>query len=111
MDDEYMRANYSKLFEILETLDIFDNSAKTTNITEDFLTIINFTDYHLYEIDEGNTSSNFILRRSCVNTLIRLSCKFLSLVLVIFLISTISIFILLPTKNNKKRHCFVLFKV
>ena len=62
MDDEDMKNNYSKLFDILDKLDIFDNSAKTTNITEDFLTIINFTDYQLYEIDEGKVSSNFISR-------------------------------------------------
>ena len=61
MDDEYIKNNYSKLYEILETVDIFDNSAKTTNITKNFLTIINFTDYQLYEIDEGKASSDFIL--------------------------------------------------
>ena len=52
--------NYSKLFDILNKLDIFDNSTITTNITEDFLTIINFTDYQLYEINEDGVTSDFI---------------------------------------------------
>ena len=60
MDDEVMQTNYSKLFGILSKLDIFDNSTITTNITEDFLTIINFTDYQLYEINEDGATSNFI---------------------------------------------------
>ena len=61
MDDEGMQANYSKLFDILNKLDIFDNSTITTNLTEDFLSIINFTDYQLYEINENGVTSNFIL--------------------------------------------------
>ena len=60
MDDADMNANYSKLFGILNKLDIFDNSTITTNITEDFLTIINFTDYQLYEINENGVTSDFI---------------------------------------------------
>lgn len=60
MDDEGMQVSYSKLFGILEKLDIFDNSTITTNITKDFLTIINFTDYQLYELNEEGVSSNFI---------------------------------------------------
>ena len=60
MDDEGMRNNYSKLFGILNKLDIFDNSTITTNLTDDFLTIINFTDYQLYEINENGVTSNFI---------------------------------------------------
>lgn len=60
MDDVSMQDGYSKLFGILKKLDIFDNSSITTNITDDFLTIINFTDYQLYELNENGVSSNFI---------------------------------------------------
>ncbi len=60
MDDENMKNSYSKLFDILNNLDIFDHSTVTTNITEDFLTIINFSDYQLYEIHEEGVTSDFI---------------------------------------------------
>jgi len=60
MEDEVFISKYSKLNNLLSKLNIFDVSTSTNNITSDFLTIINFTDYQLFELDEDGVSSNFI---------------------------------------------------
>lgn len=60
MEDISIKSNFSQLCELLDNLNIFDNSTVTNNITEDFLTIINFTDYQLYELTEEGVKSDFI---------------------------------------------------
>lgn len=73
MEDEEFISNYSKLNELLVKLNIFDVSTSTNNITSDFLTIINFTDYQLFELDEDGVSSNFI--SNLLNKVVQVSDK------------------------------------
>lgn len=60
MEDVTFISNYSNLYNLLLDLNIFDVSTSTNNISNDFLSIINFTDYQLFELDEDGVSSNFI---------------------------------------------------
>ena len=73
MEDEIFKSKYSKLFNLLSDLDIFNVSNSTTNVTEDFLTIINFTDYQLFELNENGVSSNFI--SNILNKVVQVSDK------------------------------------
>lgn len=60
MEDETFISKYSKLYNLLLDLNIFDVSTATNNVTNEFLSIINFTDYQLFELDEEGVSSRFI---------------------------------------------------
>ena len=60
MDDEVMNSDFSRLSVLLNELNIFDSSTSNINETSDFLTIINFTDYQLYELNEDGVTSEFI---------------------------------------------------
>ena len=60
MEDVTFISNYSILYNLLLDLNIFDVSTSTNNISNDFLSIINFTDYQLFELHEEGVSSNFI---------------------------------------------------
>ena len=60
MDDEVMNSDFSRLSVLLNELNIFDSSTSNINETSDFLTIINFTDYQLYELNEEGVTSEFI---------------------------------------------------
>lgn len=73
MDDNVIKSKFSKLYSILNDIDIFDNSTVTNNMTKDFLTIINFTDYQLYELYEEGVNSKFI--SELINNVVEASNK------------------------------------
>lgn len=60
MEDDLFKSEYSNLFNLLKELDIFDVSTATNNLTKNFLTLINFADYQLFELNDSGISSNFI---------------------------------------------------
>jgi len=60
MEDEFFKSKFSILFNLLTELNIFDVSIATNNLTKNFLTLINFADYQLFELNDGGISSNFI---------------------------------------------------
>ena len=60
MEDDSFKSKYSILFNLLTELNIFDVSIATNNLTKNFLTLINFADYQLFELNDGGISSNFI---------------------------------------------------
>lgn len=59
-EDEQINEKFSELCKLIGNLNIFDNSTITTNVTNGFLTLINFTDYQLYELTEDGVESDFI---------------------------------------------------
>lgn len=59
-EDENISDEFSILKSKLNKINIFDASSITDNITDEHLSIINFADYKLYELDEEKVSSNFI---------------------------------------------------
>lgn len=61
LDDDYFVSNFSILGKLLDEANVFDISSVTKSTTNDFLTVINFNDYPIYELNNAGVYSEFIL--------------------------------------------------
>ena len=61
IEDDIVKSKFKKLIELIDNVNILSSDVLNYIDTKGFLTIINFSDYQLYELHDGFVSSKFIL--------------------------------------------------
>lgn len=59
-EDDKISNDFSILKSKLDEINIFDASSITENVSDEYLSIVNFADYKLYELDDEQVTSKFI---------------------------------------------------